>query len=197
MIELPGWPQDAYGWANGISADGSIVVGSQLGTGFAWTPPGQYRDLGTLPQGGEASALDTSADGSVIVGYAWIDEGTVGLIWTKKTGRSHDAGAFLAGAGLDVAGWTITSVTGVSDDGRRLTGQGTNPQGQPEAWLATLPESAFCYGDFDGDGALSLFDFLAYVNIFNGGALGADCDLSGALDLFDFLCFVNAFNAGC
>ncbi len=54
-----------------------------------------------------------------------------------------------------------------------------------------------CYPDFDGNGDLDLFDFLAYVNAFNGGGSDADCDENGGLDLFDFLCFVNAFNAGC
>lgn len=54
-----------------------------------------------------------------------------------------------------------------------------------------------CYPDFTTDGILDLFDFLAYVNAFNGGENRADCVQDGALDLFDFLCFVNAFNEGC
>ncbi len=54
-----------------------------------------------------------------------------------------------------------------------------------------------CYADFNGDGALDLFDFLAFVNSFNAGGGDADCDGDGELNLFDFLCFVNAFNAGC
>ena len=54
-----------------------------------------------------------------------------------------------------------------------------------------------CYPDFTGDGSLDLFDFLAYVNEFNAGGDGADCDEDGELTRFDFLCFVNAFNAGC
>jgi hypothetical protein len=54
-----------------------------------------------------------------------------------------------------------------------------------------------CYADFTGDGALDLFDFLAFVNAFNAGNNSADCDASGGLDLFDFLCFTNVFNGGC
>jgi hypothetical protein len=54
-----------------------------------------------------------------------------------------------------------------------------------------------CYPDLDDDGELSLFDFLAYVNLFNEGDEGADCDADGDLTLFDFLCYTNAFNAGC
>jgi hypothetical protein len=54
-----------------------------------------------------------------------------------------------------------------------------------------------CYADFTGDGALDLFDFLAFVNAFNAQEAKADCVSDGAFDLFDFLCFVNAFNVGC
>ena len=54
-----------------------------------------------------------------------------------------------------------------------------------------------CYPDFTGDGALDLFDFLAFVNAFNAQDAAADCVKDGSYDLFDFLCFVNAFNAGC
>jgi uncharacterized membrane protein len=196
LIELPGWP-GSYGWANGISADGSIVVGLRESRAFAWTAPGNFRDLGAPPQGGEPNPLDTSADGSVIAGYAWLGEGPIGMVWTKKTGQNLEAGEFLTQAGFDVTGWTFTQVTGVSDDGSRIVGHAINPEGRPEAWLAILPASAHCYGDFDADNDLSLFDFLAYVNEFNAGSPSADCDLSSALDLFDFLCFVNAFNAGC
>ncbi len=61
-----------------------------------------------------------------------------------------------------------------------------------------VPDScAVCYADFNGDGTLDLFDFLAFVNSFNAGDPKADCTADAALDLFDFLCFVNAFNAGC
>jgi uncharacterized protein (TIGR03118 family) len=57
--------------------------------------------------------------------------------------------------------------------------------------------SVTCYADQNGDGALDLFDFLAFVNAFEANDAGADCDADGALNLFDFLCFTNAFNAGC
>ena len=54
-----------------------------------------------------------------------------------------------------------------------------------------------CFADFDGDGELTLFDFLAYQNAFDAGDLAADCDEDGSLTLFDFLCFQNEFDAGC
>ncbi len=64
--------------------------------------------------------------------------------------------------------------------------------------MATDPDASVpCYADFDGDGALTIFDFLAFQNAFDTGSMQADCDGDGALTLFDFLCFQNAFDAGC
>lgn len=54
-----------------------------------------------------------------------------------------------------------------------------------------------CRADFDGDGELTLFDFLAFQNAFALGDLAADFDGDGELTLFDFLEFQNAFAIGC
>jgi hypothetical protein len=54
-----------------------------------------------------------------------------------------------------------------------------------------------CRADLDGDGSLTLFDFLAFQNAFDMGDPIADFDGDGDLTLFDFLAFQNAFAAGC
>ena len=54
-----------------------------------------------------------------------------------------------------------------------------------------------CRADLDGDGVLTLFDFLQFQNLFDAGDLTADFDGDGALTLFDFLAFQNEFDAGC
>ncbi|MGD1915303.1 MAG: GC-type dockerin domain-anchored protein [Phycisphaerales bacterium] len=61
----------------------------------------------------------------------------------------------------------------------------------------TFGDSSSCYADLDGDGQLTVFDFLEFQNAFASGDATADCDGDGALSLFDFLCFQNAFSAGC
>jgi len=61
------------------------------------------------------------------------------------------------------------------------------------AALAT-PE---CPADIDGDGDLTIFDFLAFQNLFDAGDLAADFDGDGDLTIFDFLEFQNQFDAGC
>ncbi|MFI4882754.1 MAG: GC-type dockerin domain-anchored protein [Phycisphaerales bacterium JB064] len=58
-------------------------------------------------------------------------------------------------------------------------------------------ECGDCRADFDGDGALTLFDFLAFQNAFDTGDARADFDGDGELTLFDFLAFQNAFDTGC
>ncbi len=54
-----------------------------------------------------------------------------------------------------------------------------------------------CQVDLDGDGELTLFDFLEFQNLFDAGSLDADFDADGRLTLFDFLEFQNLLDAGC
>jgi hypothetical protein len=71
--------------------------------------------------------------------------------------------------------------------------------GVPEAGSVLVYDLAclLCRADVDGDGALTLFDFLAFQNLFAAGDLAADFDGDGDLTLFDFLAFQNEFAAGC
>lgn len=67
----------------------------------------------------------------------------------------------------------------------------------PTLVLTARGLEAPCRPDLDGDGVLSLFDFLAFQNLFDTGDLQADFDGDGSLTLFDFLAFQNEFDAGC
>ncbi|OAB63228.1 hypothetical protein AY599_27275 [Leptolyngbya valderiana BDU 20041] len=60
-----------------------------------------------------------------------------------------------------------------------------------------LSRAVDCRADFDGDGVLDIFDFLAFQNAFASGDLAADFDGDGVLNIFDFLAFQNEFAAGC
>jgi hypothetical protein len=57
--------------------------------------------------------------------------------------------------------------------------------------------STVCRADCDGDGGLSIFDFLCFQNLFDAGDSRADLDGDGSLTIFDFLAFQNAFSMGC
>ena len=67
-------------------------------------------------------------------------------------------------------------------------------------WIFSIDNICFqaaCRADFDGDGVLTIFDFLAFQNAFAAGSLTADFDGDGVLTIFDFLAFQNEFAAGC
>lgn len=87
------------------------------------------------------------------------------------------------------------------DDVRIEWGQATGPESytpsdvQPE--ITHMYVGFPCYADFDRNGTLDVFDFLAYQNAFAMGDYRADCDGCGSLDIFDFLCFLRMFNDGC
>jgi hypothetical protein len=65
------------------------------------------------------------------------------------------------------------------------------------AGLAQAGPDATCRADLDGDGQLTVFDFLEFQNLFGTGDLTADFDGDGALTVFDFLEFQNEFAQGC
>lgn len=54
-----------------------------------------------------------------------------------------------------------------------------------------------CIADFDGDGLLTVFDFLAFQSAFAQGEPAADLDFDRLFTLFDFLIFQSEFARGC
>ncbi len=60
-----------------------------------------------------------------------------------------------------------------------------------------IEASTACRVDLDGDGQLTIFDFLEFQNLFDAGDPIADFDGDGQLTIFDFLAFQNEFDAGC
>lgn len=128
------------------SADGSVIVGyGTISTGrvaMRWTVNTGMVDLGDLPGGVvSGTAWATSADGSVIVGQGAVDIGFHAFIWTQGSGMV-DLKEYLVNAGVSgLENWTLNAAYGISADGRSITGFGTNPNGQSEAWIVTnVPE---------------------------------------------------------
>jgi len=54
-----------------------------------------------------------------------------------------------------------------------------------------------CAGDFNGDCAANVFDFVAFQQLFQQQDPKADCNEDGEFDAFDFVCFQVAFQEGC
>jgi probable HAF family extracellular repeat protein len=114
--------------ADGISADGLVIVGG----GSRWTEESGWEGLG---RDGDPFGLElaVSGDGSVIVGRP-------SMLWTRATGFVN-LQEFLLRRGVEsVRGWTLTRANDISADGRTIVGTGINPAGEPEGWVATIPE---------------------------------------------------------
>jgi hypothetical protein len=97
--------------------------------------------LGDLPGGdfGSVSAA-VSADGSVVVGSGSTEAGRAAFYWTQSLGMVNLKDYLIAHGVADVVEWTNLGASGVSADGRTIVGTGTNPMGQTEAWIVTVPE---------------------------------------------------------
>ena len=140
---MPGGEFDSR--AHSVSEDGSVIVGyghSELGKeAFRWTAAGGMQGLGDL-SGEEFSSIarSVSADGSVIVGYGATDLGEAAFIWDLDSGLRDLKGVLTDDYGLDLTGWTLLRATSISPDGQSVVGLGINPDGNREAWLATVPE---------------------------------------------------------
>lgn len=139
--DLPGGVP--FSLAAAVSADGSVVVGASGATSgtepFRWTQSHGLVSLGLLPNGnyhGQAHAV--SADGNTVVGFS----GGEAFIWEPSHGmRSvRDVLSVEYGLGSELDGWYLNAATGISADGRTIVGYGVNPQGETEAWIATIPE---------------------------------------------------------
>jgi glyoxylase-like metal-dependent hydrolase (beta-lactamase superfamily II) len=63
--------------------------------------------------------------------------------------------------------------------------------------LAPLAGAQVCPADCDGDGKLTILDFVCFQNAFVAGDEGADCDRDGELNILDFVCYQNLFVQGC
>jgi len=138
---LPGGGLPSY--ANGVSADGQVVVGraeSPYGTqAFMWTAAGGMVPLGDTSGGYvESVAEAVSRDGSVIVGY---QRGGEAFRWTAGTG--------IVGLGDLPGGPSSSTANGVSGDGSIVIGSGGTDAGR-EAFRWTQTTGLVGLGDLPG-----------------------------------------------
>lgn len=114
---------------NGISADGTVIVGGSQATegtrAFRWTAADGMVSLGVLPGHQISDGMGISADGTTLVGYCYSSElGTEPFRWTKDAGmqplgRLADGGNAVAlaasGDGTVIVGYGESAVALVWD----------------------------------------------------------------------------------
>lgn len=166
--------------------------------------------LGNLGGGLVSEARDISDDGGAIVGSYTQGTSQRGFYWTAERGMV-DARSFLISHGLNLTGWTITSVISISADGTSFLGSAII-NGVVKGFLATgLPRPIPCATDLDDgsglgtpDDAVDINDLLYFLAAFEAGNSNADISNpdgsnspDGSVDISDLLYFLLRFEAGC
>jgi uncharacterized membrane protein len=201
LADLPGGAAFSEAW--GISGDGLVVVGdseSGLGNEACKWIGNSVIPLGDLP-GGDfgSSANDASADGSIIVGFG--SSSTSGFqgeaVYWDANGIHSIKDTLVASGLLSLQGWTLQVANAVSANGRTIVGNGIDPEGRPQGWVARLPGP--CQGDFNNDGFRDpddLADFIVcfFVDIqFPGFCPASDLNEDGFRDPDDLADFIASF----
>jgi hypothetical protein len=114
-----------------------------------WTGDEPARSLGDLPGGTlDSAATAILRDGTWIAGGGTSALGEEAVLWDESR-RLYRVTDLLDAAGVGApSGWRLGSCNGIARNGDLLTicGDGTNPAGDPEAWVArfrvAVPPSA-------------------------------------------------------
>ncbi len=122
-----------------------------------------------------------------------VEAGEYWLSWTLN--GSLDGGPYTPYQGDDAepfAGDAMQRVLGAWRPARNSSDGGVQVSLPFEVYGSTS-----CAADLDGDGVLTIFDFLSFQNAYQAGDTTADCNGDGALTILDFTCFQTMFAAGC
>ena len=140
--------------------------------------------------------VTVDVDGSVDAGFALIVEVAVPSFFDMAGGLTGDV--FIPGA--NDAGETVDSYVNSVSCGV-LDPTALDDFGFFASHLVMTvvgdPTVTCCCADFDADGVLDLFDFLAFQSAFALADPRADFNGDGELTIFDFLQFQTEFDAGC
>jgi probable HAF family extracellular repeat protein len=145
MVELGYLMGGNNSFANAVNADGSVLVGGSTTANdahnyeaFRWTQNGGMVGLGFLSGHNSSNAMAVNADGSVVVGCSGLNGNCdQAFLWTA-VGGMKSVQALLTTQGVSTTGWTLTTARGVSADGLVIVGDGIDPNGRTQGWIAKL-----------------------------------------------------------
>jgi hypothetical protein len=181
--------------ARAVSGDGSVVVGfvDSFGPGFRWTQATGSMDLGVPTGAGGLLALSVSGDGRLVGCTTGSSQGGEATVWMASRGLVN-LNVYLPTRGVDLTGWHLSHVQGISADGRVLVGGGHHPQ-LFQGFVVEL--SPWCAADFNGVGGANVLDVFDFVNSWLAANLSADFNGRNGITVQDIFDFLNAWLEGC
>ncbi len=198
MVDISGGTVTAQ--ARGCSPDGQTVVGQILGANsqpFAWTSATGVVPLGWPAGYTSGGCTDAINGGRRVIGVCSITgvaNSQAACVWDRGIGW-RTVRDVLSAAGLNMTGWTLSQAWSMSDSGRVIVGQGTDPSGNPAAWKASIPVP--CAADFNSADGLSVQDIFDFLNAWFAADPRADFNGVDGLTVQDIFDFLNAWFAGC
>jgi len=123
---------------NDISDNGEILAGAIFNTcpleGYSHCPALWNKKTGEVtgipPINESYNSSRINADASIVVGYG-------GLIWDAVNGTRNIVD-ILESKGIDVSDWSEFGFSDISQDGTKIAGMATNPQGEKSAYLIDI-----------------------------------------------------------
>lgn len=140
LMSGSGEPQlvDGLSFPNGLSGDGLTVTGEKWNCtdGSQMCTASWNANTNEITERGRFRPTDTSYDGSMIVGNGWSDA-PGGKVWDAYNGTRNVIDVLTAN-GIDMTGWSGFNNMNLSDDGNKIAGYATNPQGQVRPFLISI-----------------------------------------------------------
>jgi uncharacterized membrane protein len=139
-------PMDAPGEILSVSADGSVLAGTQNNDAFTFSQADGYVVLGRLPTSfGDDRAYPNAIarDGALIFGACGGFAFTEAFVWTEAGGM-RPLSEILTAEGIDLPpGYTLRNVIAASADGTILLGTSATASDTPGSFVLRLPVSAY------------------------------------------------------
>ena len=157
---------DAESEATAASGDGTVIVGvsrsaaatddGAYSEAFLWEQLDGLSGLGILPGYVNSRANAVSADGSVVVGSCFTEDYELSVdrvagdaeafIWDAERGMRTLTNVLAEDYDVNLTGWRLFEAVGISADGCTIVGNGINPDGDVEPWMAIMASDAMPLG---------------------------------------------------
>lgn len=161
--------------AQGISADGTWVVGTSAYNAFRWSAATGMQSLGAIGAAGFGNsgyATAVSADGKVVVGWSGTNVlNSQAFIWREGMTNVEKLQDYLLNNGVSAAysQWQVLKLASdISADGRFVVGWGTNSANQSEGFRVELPvfqPQVYCTGKVNSQGCTPAIAFNGYASV--------------------------------